>query len=142
MKYKTLPPVKATEMHARDNVHLWMSNEEYRYNAARECVMKWGIERAASFLATVWGAERTGDAISYTRNRIKYALICDFENSYAEAVAAVREFFKDPENKQFADMRHETHCGKIWKALAEAGLTHVGVVPFSQKNIRDALINF
>lgn len=142
MAHTPLPAVKSVECDARSNVHLWMTNEEWRYNYAHECVMKWDIDRAAGHLESSWKGERTGDGIAYLRNRIKYALICDFENTYDNAVCAVRKFFKDPENKKFADMRRNTHCGKIWTALKEAGLTHAGKVPFSQKNIRDALAKF
>ena len=142
MAYTPLPPVKSVECDARNNVHLWMTNEEWRYNLAHECVMKWDIDRAAGFLASSWKYERTGDGIAYLRNRIKHALICDFENTYDNAVCAVRKFFKDPKNELYANMRHNTHCGKIYAALSGAGLTHVGKVPFSQKNIRDALKNF
>lgn len=137
---KELPVVGEKEQDARDNVDMWISNVEGLYDIAHEHVMKYGIERAAKKLAYEFQNQKTPDNVAYTKNRLKYALMCNFENTYANAVCAIHAFILQNSELHLKALAHSpTH---MFKLLRQSGIEKVGKTPISINNLELAMREF
>jgi|TARA_R100000482_G_C5121735_1_gene146225 hypothetical protein len=56
------------------NVSLWINNDEYLYNTARETVKRFGYVRGLKVLVARWEGDRTPDGAIYNRTGIKQAI--------------------------------------------------------------------
>lgn len=56
------------------NVSIWINNDEYLYNMARDTVKSLGYVRGLKALVAQWGGEKTPDGAIYNRTGIKQAI--------------------------------------------------------------------